>query len=74
MNDKFFTVCAASEDFPRCLPDCIKPFQCVWPLLHVGARGEFGGGKLEKMIKAYSVLTVPHAKIYIGFENYLLVY
>ena len=24
------------------------PFQCVWPLLHVGARGEFGGGKFVR--------------------------
>ena len=34
------------------------PFQCVWPLLHVGARGEFGSGKFEETIKAYSVLMV----------------
>ena len=38
------------------------PFQCVWPLLHIGTRGEFGGGRFEETIKAYSVLTVPHAK------------
>ena len=38
------------------------PFQCAWPLLHVGARGEFGSGKFEETIKAYSVLTVPDAE------------
>ena len=31
-------------------------------LLHLGARGEFGGGKFEETTTAYSVLTVPHAK------------
>ena len=48
------------------------PFQCVRPLLHVGALGDFGDGKFEETIKAYSVLTAPDVEdLYIGFD-YLL--